>query len=364
MERLLHCPRGTPNTPCPRTELRTLEDQRPPQVHQFPNHNPFPAHAVPMGPQILDVRPFGQTQKVKKEGFRLEFDWHIPFTSRKKKTRASFPPLHQPLQQAVPMQYPAQSPQLRPVSWGTQSAPPHPPPPPHSAAVVVVEPDRGRSRDRRSSRDEHRPEVHFPTRVHERRSRGQANHEDDRRRHPHSPGRRNQSRGRLERITRRLERLEKELDEWKRRAQTAERLQNEMEESHRRACVAERTEALLAQIRDTQAQHAMEREAERRWQEQEEAHLRYEEEQRRRPRRGTARIVEVHQMRDDNLNDRGARVLGQAMQDELDRQAGRRARSRGLDSRPEGNGLRRRGTHAGEEIVYDDESRWAWRRRR
>ncbi|MCJ1395942.1 hypothetical protein MMC18_008828 [Xylographa bjoerkii] len=365
-----------------------MEDQRLPANHPNPGQNFLPPHPIPIGPQIQAVRPFavppgpsnipGQPRKAEKESWRLEFNWHIPFTSKKKKNRASFSPLDQPLQNPPPMYHPVQHPppmlsphmlhrQARPISWATQSAAPYPPPRPRSPAVIVVEPrtpERGRSRDGSPSREEHRPQVHFPTRVHDRRRYGQGDHGGGRRHHSHSPGRRNHSRGRLERINERLARLEHDLAEWRRRARTAERLQNRVEESRRRAHVTERTEAFLAQIHDYQEQQAAEREAQRRWQEQEEAHLQYERDQWRRRRQDTARVVEVHQTRRNSLEDRGARVIGQAMQDELDRQAGRRARSRGLERRPEGSGLRRRGTHAGEQIVYDDDSRWAWRRRR
>ncbi|MCJ1398330.1 hypothetical protein MMC11_001528 [Xylographa trunciseda] len=363
-----------------------MEDQRLPPNHHFPEQNLIPPHLLPIGPQI--VRPFapspgpvnnsGQPRKAKKEGWRLEFDWHVPFTSRKKKERASVPPLYQALQNPPPIYHPAQHlppmasphmvhPQARPVSWATQSAAPYLPPRPHSPAVVVVEPrtpERGRSRDASPSREEPRLQVNFPTRIHERRRHERRNHGGDHHHHSHSPGRRNHSRGRLERINERLARLEHDLAEWRRRARTAERLNNETAESRRRNHVTERTEALLAEIREYQEQQAAEREAERRWQEREQAHLQYERDQQRRYRQDAARVVEVHQTRHSNLEDRGARVLSQAMQDELDRQAGRRARSRGLEHRPEVTGLRRRGTYAGEQIVYDDDSRWAWRRRR
>ncbi|MCJ1379384.1 hypothetical protein MMC17_002485 [Xylographa soralifera] len=365
-----------------------MEDQRLPANHLFPEQNRIPPHLLPMGLQIQPVRAFapppgplnisGQQQKAKKDSWRLEFDWHIPFTSKKKKDRAYLPPLYQALQNPGPIYHPALHsppmasshmlhPQARPTSWATQSARPYPPPRPHSPAVVVVEPrtpERGRSRNGSPSQEELRPQVHFPTRVHERRRHGQGDHGGGRRHHSHSPGRRNHSRGRLERINERLARLEHELAEWRRRARTAERLQNETAESRRRTRVAERTHAILAEIHDYQEWQAAEREADRRWQEREQAHLQYERAQRQRHRQDTARVVEIHQTRRDNFEDRGARVLGQAMQDEIDRQAGRRARNRGLERRPEGVGLRRRGTYAGEQIVYDDDSRWAWRRRR
>jgi len=387
-ERLLHCARGTPNTPCDRTEIRTMEDQRLHPNPRTPDRSHPPPHLLPFGPQIQTVRPFaplsgpsnnsGQPPKAKKEGWRLEFDWHIPFTSNKKRNRASVPLLYQALPNPPPMYQPAQNPlpmasphmhhaQTRPESWATQSAAPYPPPRPRSPAVVVVEPrtpERGRSRDSSPSREELRPQVHFPTRVHERRSHRGRDHEGGRRRHSHSPSRRNHSRGRLERINERLARLEHELTEWRRRARTAERFQNEMAETRRRIHVTERTEALLAEIRDYQERQAAERDAERRWQEREEARLQYERDQARRYRQDASRVIEVHQTRHNSLEDRGARVLGQAMQDEHDRQAGRRARSRGLERRPDGIGLRRRGTYAGEQVVYDDDSRWAWRRRR
>ncbi|MCJ1420287.1 hypothetical protein MMC32_006644 [Xylographa parallela] len=365
-----------------------MEDQRLPPNHLFQGQNQTPPHMLPMLAQVQPVRGFGpsqgpsnisgQQQKVKKESWRLDFDWHIPFTSKKKKKRASLPPLYQVLQNPPPVYQPALHPppmasphmlhpQARPVSWAAQSAAPYPPPRPHSPAVVVVEPrspERGRSRNGSPSREEVRPEVHFPTRVHERRRHRQEDHGGGRRHHSHSPRRRNHSRGRLERINERLARLEHELAECRRRARTAERLQNEMAESRRRTHARERTDAILAEIRDFQEQQAAEREADRRWQEQEEVHLRYERAQRQRHRQDTARVVEVHQTRHENIEDRGARVLGQAMQAEVERQAGRRARNRGLDRRPEEAGLRRRGTYAGEQIVYDDDSRWAWGRRR
>ncbi|MCJ1296147.1 hypothetical protein MMC34_007712 [Xylographa carneopallida] len=365
-----------------------MEDQRWPPNHRYPEQHHAPPYLPHMGPQIQPARVFGpslgsfnvagQRQKAKKESWRLEFDWHIPFTSKKKKDCTSLPPMYQALQDPPPMYRPALHPppiaspqmlhaQTGPVSWATQSAAPFSPLRPHSPAVVIVEPrtpERGRSRNGSPSREEAGPQVHFPTRVHERRRHGQGDHGGSRRRHSYSPGRRNHSRGRLERINERLARLERELAEWRRRARTAERLQNEMAGSRRPTRITERTETLLAEIRDYRERQAAERDAERRWQEQEEAHLQYARDQRRRRRQGTARVVEVHQTRHDNLEDRGAQVLGQAMQEELDRQAGRRARNRGLERRPEGIGLRRRGTYAGEQIVYDDDSRWAWRRRR
>ncbi|MCJ1319941.1 hypothetical protein MMC15_005277 [Xylographa vitiligo] len=365
-----------------------MEDQRLPPNHRFPEQNHAQTYPPPMGPQVQtgqafapSLEPFNvssQQQEAKRERWRLEFDWHIPFTSRKKKYRASLPPLYQAVQNPPPMFHSALHsppmasphmlhPQARPVSWATQSAMPYPPPRPHSPAVVVVEPrtpERGRSRNGSPSREEPRPQVHFPTRVHERRRYGPGDHGGSRRHHSHSPGRRNHSRGRLERINERLARLENELDEWRRRARTAERLQNEMAESRRRTRVTERTAAILVEIRDYQERQAAEEEAERRWQEREEAHLQYGRDQRRRHRQDAARVVEVHQTRHNNLEDRGARVLGQAIQEELDRHTGRRARDRGIERRPEGIGLRRRGTYAGEQIVYSDDSRWGWQRRR
>ena len=104
-----------------------------------------------------------------------------------------------------------------------------------------------------------------------------------------------------------------------------------------------------------------EEEAERRWREQEETRLQYERDEARRRELDRIRVVEVHQVRDESLEDRGARVIGEAILEERDRQA-RQARrgygrpmGRGIENRPEGNSLRRRGTRAGEEIIYDDD---------
>ncbi|MCJ1286984.1 hypothetical protein MMC26_006331 [Xylographa opegraphella] len=321
-----------------------------------------------MGP----LNTSGQSQKAKKASWRLDFNWHFPFTSKEKKERHFLPPLYetsqdQPVMYQTAMHPPPMTsphmlhPQPGPVSWATQPAVPYPPPRPHSPTVVVVEPrtpERDRGRNGNRSREEPRPQVHLPTRVHERR------HGAARRRDSQSADRRNHSRGRLERINQRLARLEHELAAWRRRAQTAERLQTEIAEARRRSRVTERTDALIAEINEYRERQAAEREAERRWQDREEAHLQFEMDRRRRHRLDTARIVELHQTRYNDLEDRGARVLGQAMQEEFDRQVDGRARDRGLERRPDGIGLRRRGTYAGEQIVYDDDSRWAWRRRR
>ncbi|MCJ1473249.1 hypothetical protein MMC13_001900 [Lambiella insularis] len=282
--------------------------------------------AQPMRPGTGSSGSRSTGSRVRDSGIQLDFEWHLPFISKKEKNHVTLvnpllPPVHivQDLPSALRPQSPY--PQVRPASWGPQQVLS---PLPNSPTVITVEP---RTPDQGHDPNDARPRVHFPTRNHERRH------------HPRSPSpiRRNHSRGRLTRVEERLARLQDELTEARQLARH------------------ERTERLLAQIREEQAIQIAETAAYERWQEREESHLQHERERRQRQERDAVRTVQVHQTQEESFEDRGSRVLSQAMRDRVNREMDRRAVSRSVERRPEGSGLRRRGTHRGEEIVWDDD---------
>ena len=338
-----------------------------------------PKHSQEVSESIKGKEP---SKKVR-DGFRLVFDWHIPFTSRNKKKKkpqshVSCPvtPLVQPEPSPVtqsqpfvippypamrytssewqyPAQYPAQYPRQYPPSHPWQSSREHPPPPPPPRVVSIsprlaephsVDP-QARSLRTPAPVVETREHTRRPVPLSSSRRRGDSSNvprEHTRRplqRAP-SPPRQNHTESRLRQITEHLQQLERDLNN----ARTAAR--------------RERAANILREMEIQRLRRDREVENERMQLEPEESNVRYERGRRNRlSGRDGQPSVEIHQFHDDR-EDRGSRVLAQAVRDRHIRETGRSGTTTGLTRRAtvdERRGQRNR--RAGEEIIWDDDVR-------
>ena len=315
-------------------------------------------------------------RKPNRDGLRFEFDWHIPFTSRKKEPKARVtvvrqitPPPHRPevtyvqpqpyawpphsdMRPCVPLAPPPQvipiTPRLevprRSVSQRNHRRRPEEPAPP-----IVATREHTRRPPPRSPSPPRRRHSIFPTRVHTRRLNTRSP-SPPRRRHSlipiqlrhlriitrsPSPPRRNPSERRLTQIDERLHQLEADLIIAQREARRGriENLQREIDNYRNRR----ENELGTAQRRN----------------EQDESRARFDRERRDRAGRDRQRPITVHQPRDESLDERGTRVLEQAVRDRHARQEGLGTVVAG-QSRVRGS-IRRQYRNVGEEIIWDDD---------
>ena len=141
-------------------------------------------------------------------------------------------------------------------------------------------------------------------------------------------------------------------------------LETQLQEARRTARL-ERINRLLREIELERRRRIDEEENERRYQEQEESRRYFEREREDRLRRDRERPVEVHQNREDSIEDRGTRVIEQAVRTRHLREDGAAADGR-LARRASLGGVfgpfRRRNNRAGEEVIWDDDVRRIRRR--
>lgn len=369
---------GLPDHPH-QPEIRTLHNQ-----HLSVASNQTVAEVVQLSQQEevitpnVDLASSGNgRRKSKMDGLRLEFDWHIPFTSRKKeppKARGTVvhlitPPPRRPevtYVQPQPYAWPPHSdmrprvplappPQVIPITprpgeprrlasqRNHQCRPEEPAPP-----IVATREHTRRPPAQSPSPPRHRRSI-FPTRVHTRRLNTRSP-SPPRRRHSlipirlrhlrivtrsPSPARRNPSERRLRQIDEHLHQIEADLVIAQREARR-ERIGN-----------------LQREINDYRNRQENELDTEQRRNEQDESRARFDRGRRDRAGRDRQRPSTVHQPREDSLDDRGTRVLEQAVRDRHARQEGLGMVAAG-QSRATGR-IGRRDRNVGEEIVWDDD---------
>ena len=414
-QHITHCRRGTPRTPCQWTQTRELPDVL------IPSDGPearLTAVGAMDGATVMAVTP-RQPSKTRKEtssqkdtaSTKLIFKLHIPFTNKKEKSSIT---LINPVVSKKKVHGEGRFPAL--------SLLPPPPPPlplPHAGAYgrASSKPFRQhmangpinvpRNGGTPATFDENRPAIiNIEPQVSERGRQQNRNHRSSSRQRPlavrehsrrparrYSPERRNHSPGRLARINARLAELEEEL------------------QRARRAAQRETLARVEAEIRLETERRTREQEAEVTWVALQQSTERFERERRVRLERDRRRPpLEVHQTPGESLEDRGARVLNEAVRRERDRleetraeretaeeggfdrvnaerrrtQQERDSRERAGQQRPQRNGFEnqqdreerpvgrvRRGGHArgtgrgalGEErVIWDDERRRGGRR--
>ena len=135
-ERLLHCPLGTPNSPCNRTEVVDLPHD---EYALLPEAPPAPQPRYQVGePRAPRRQPQIETVRYRKkvpDGLKVVWDFHIPFTSCSKKPRPKQRELI--VVKKVPNHRPSRSPPIihqpppPPMAPLPAPVPPPPPPPPH-----------------------------------------------------------------------------------------------------------------------------------------------------------------------------------------------------------------------------------------
>ena len=358
-------------------EIRTLQNQ----YLSLPL-NQTVAEVVQLPQQYEDIAPNvdlsgsgNGRRKSKMDGLRFEFDWHIPFTSRKRrlpKVTVIRPVTPPPLRPEV-MYF-----QPQPHAWPPHSdmrprVPVGPPPqvipitprpeeprrsasqrnhrrrPEEPAPLTVATREHARRPPPRSPSPPHRQHSIFPTRVHTRRSSNRSPSPPGRRRslipvrlrhlrivtRSPSPPRRNPSDRRLRQIDEHLHQLEADLVIAQREARR-ERIGN-----------------LQREIDNYRIRQEYESGTQERRNEQDESRADFDRERRDRAGLDRQRPVIVHQPRDGNFDDRGTRVLEQAVRDRHARQEGHgtvAAGQAGVRGSIEG-----RDRNIGEEIVWDDD---------
>ncbi|MCJ1237320.1 hypothetical protein MMC14_005305 [Varicellaria rhodocarpa] len=369
-------------TPGHRTELRTLQNEwvpppspvRPEIEVIAPSRDGDGSHA-----SITETR---RPKKRGKEGLRLDFNWHIPFTSKKERrvievrrpasrpaSRPITPPLRQPEPATMTQPY-ARSPRqdMRPPQYvwtlppevfeisprevnpredterHEPASPPPPPPPPlpplqqsqTEAPLPAIYASRVHTRRAPPQAAPPRPQRSASaTRVHSRHATAGTSA-----RAP-SPLRRNHSPRRVRQVDDRIRRLESDLQE------------------ARRTVRLERINRLLREIELERTRRDEEIGRERRHQGQEESRRHFERGREVRMRHDRQRPVEVHQNREDSIEDRGARVLHEAVRNRHLREDGEAADGR-LARRASMGGVfrpfRRRDNRArGEEVIWNDD---------
>ena len=359
-------------------EIRTLQSQH----IAFPSNRTVTEVVQPplqyevISPNVFPSRSGNGKREWKRNGLWLEFDWHIPFTSRKKKPKATATVIH-------PITPPPQRPDVSCVHPQPYAWPPHADmrprvplaPPPEVISITPKPEEPRRSTSQRYHR--HRPEElappivamreHtrrplarspppprrrdsiFPTRVHTRRP-SPRSPSPPRRRHSlipirlrplpiftrsPSPPRRNPSERRLRQIDEHLHQLEADLVVARREARR-ERIGN-----------------LQREIDNHRIRRETELETERTRNEQDESRAHFNRERRDRAVRDRQRPITVHQAHDNSLEDRGSRVLEQAVRDRHVRQAAPGTLATGPSR--ERRSIRRRDRNVAEEIVWDDD---------
>ncbi|KAL8927461.1 MAG: hypothetical protein Q9208_002266 [Pyrenodesmia sp. 3 TL-2023] len=368
-------------------------------------------HQQIIEPRFADRQrsPNRKKKSKKLDDLKLVFDFHIPFTSRKKDKKAKKPkkdprpddrmgrPVYQEYNTAVPPEPRPLPPHMGYRGPGMHPMPPPPPPPPPQGPRIIQ--PRGPVTPpitvRTDSSTNSSPSPLSPTREHHRRVRSlslsqyeerkQVTREWERRQHAERVAQAERA-ARLQ-AGREAERIREERDHERRRndALRAERERQRLIEEERgrraQAIVARRDREELERRRDAEALERDRREAARRLREEDE---RFREERDRQERRRAARIPRQprhaaaihhhhHHHHDGHdgfeqearvhYEDRGAAVINDAIrarQAEPDRNYGAQARW------PVQGGPRRRRTlGASERWVYDDDRRrWGdpWRR--
>ena len=341
-ERFRPCSRSISYQPCDQTLIRRLPAQLvplpappTPSGRSFTSPNPLPRPRSWGFRPGSDRRAFGIVSPVSerrsRSGPRIHFSWHIPFPFGRRSAGRPLVDVRPPIRHRERLG----EARVQPPSRQSATRPPVPGDLPVRFSPSLDTRSSGPGSPRSlGSRGTRIIEVHpHIVMEHHRRRHGQGRH----------PIRHSRSHQRVDQVEERLRQLSTQLREVR-------------ELAHREQ------ERLLIQIRETRAQLDMETRENRRWRIRQESRERFERSRRERYGQDRRRHVEVHQERDNGLENPGGRVVAEDTRDGCAQHVRGRHGGRWSSLWTSGRGHRHRNAYAGDRIIYDDEPRSRFRR--